>query len=74
MLRGEFPLHLLQRQPHRTLHHAFGRAIPVDRPPHEIVDAGIADVLGDRGIDIAQIDEISRQGLRGGGPDQGHGH
>jgi hypothetical protein len=63
VLPGEFLLNALQSQPHIALHHAFGGAIALDRPAHEIVHAGIADVLDNRGIDVAQIDEIAGQAL-----------
>jgi hypothetical protein len=54
---------LLQGQPNRALHHALGAIIARQRPADEIVDAGIADVLLDGRIDLAQQHEIVGQRL-----------
>ena len=63
----EILLDRFQPQADLPLHHAFGGAIAVQGTADEIVHAGIADVLDDRGIDLAQIDEAARQGLRTSG-------
>jgi hypothetical protein len=65
LLPREFLLDSFQLQPHLALHHAFGGVVPLERPADEIVRAGVADVLKDGGIDVAQIDKSAGQALRG---------
>jgi hypothetical protein len=59
-------LHAFERFRHRAPQHAFGGAVTGQRPADEVVMRGIAHVLGDAGLDIAQIDEARRQGVARG--------
>jgi len=67
LLRRQQVLDPPQRHGDLSLHDAFGRLIACERPADEIVRAGIADVLDDGRVDIAQIDETTRQALRARG-------
>ena len=53
-----------QRQGDLALHDAFGGVIAPQRLADKIVRTGIAHVLDDAGLDIAQVDKPARQGLR----------
>jgi aspartate carbamoyltransferase catalytic subunit len=66
-LPREFRLNTFERQSHLAFHHAFGRVIARERPADEIVRSGIADVLKNAGINVAQEDKAARQRLRLGG-------
>src|SRR5208337_1099015 len=46
-----------------ALHHAFGGIVAGKTPAGEIVGAGVADVLDDAGVDVAEIDEVAGQRL-----------
>jgi len=61
--RREFLLDALERKPDVALHQTFGSMIARERPADEIIEAGIADVLNDGGIDLAQEYEAAGQGL-----------
>jgi hypothetical protein len=63
-LRQKRLLDAFQRQSHLPLDHAFGRLITGERPADEIIRSGIADVLDDGWINVAQIDKTAGQGLR----------
>ena len=65
-LPRKFLLHGPEAKPHVPLDHAFHRAIARNRPAHEIVYAGVADVLDDGWIDVAQEREVAGQALRSG--------
>ena len=67
ILRGELLLHRLQPQPDFALHHAFTRIVAGERTADEIVGCGVADVLDDAGVDVAQINEIAGERLGVGG-------
>ena len=71
-MQRELFLNALQQRAHFTLHHAFGGLIPLERTADEIVGAGVAHVLNDGRIDVAQIDETGGQfwRLRGGAAKQ----
>src|SRR5205814_9284954 len=63
---AQFFLHARQRIGGGYAEDAFGGEIALDRPADKVVRTGIADVLHDRRIDVAQIDETPRQGARQG--------
>src|ERR1700720_1311718 len=70
----EVGLHLLERQRRVAPQHALGGAVTGQRTADEVVGARVADVLGDRGIDVAQINEAGRQrGGEGAGRRGDHG-
>src|SRR5581483_12133826 len=54
-----------------ALDHAFAGPIARHGTADEIVRRGVADVLDDGGIDIAQIDEAAGQGLGVSGRSEG---
>jgi len=58
-LCGELLLDCLQPQPHLALHHAFAGAIAFQWMAGKVVGGGVADVLDDGGIDVAEIDEAA---------------
>ena len=58
---GQLPLHGRKALCRRYAEDAFGGEIAPDRPADEVVRSGIANVLHDRRIDIAQIDEALGQ-------------
>src|SRR5467141_3193160 len=64
-LRRQLLLDALQRQSDGTLHHAFARLVTSERPADEIIRAGVADVLDDGRIDVAQEHEVAGQALCG---------
>jgi hypothetical protein len=58
-LACKVPLNRFQPQPDLARHHALAGIVTGQRTADEIVGGGIADVLDDAGIDVAQIDEIA---------------
>ncbi|AHX16477.1 hypothetical protein CH75_22825 [Dyella jiangningensis] len=63
VLRVQVPLHACQRLGGGFEQEAFGREIAVHRRADEVVAAGVLDVLGDVGSELADIDQ---PGLLGG--------
>jgi hypothetical protein len=57
-------LDAFQRQSDIALHHAFAGLIARERAADEIIPAGVADVLDDGRIDVAQEHEAAGQALR----------
>src|SRR5207237_8339590 len=59
--RCEIRLDLFERNGHVPAQNAFGRVIAGKRAADEIVEPGIADVLGNAWIDIAKVNKAARQ-------------
>src|SRR5436190_1882042 len=58
---GDVRLDALERRRRILAQNAFGRLITGKRPADEIVETGIADVLGDARINVAEVDETCGQ-------------
>src|SRR5438876_1993305 len=74
-LQGEFLwrellLDVFQRQCNAALHHAFGSLVTPERPANKIIRSGVADILNDARIDVAQEQEAAGQGLCGSRSDR----
>src|SRR4051794_23729502 len=74
ILRRQFLLDRLQPQPNLPLHHALAGAVAGERTADEIVRGGVADVLDDGWVDVAQIDESAGKRLGVGGRDEANCH
>src|SRR5580693_4039734 len=66
LLCRQFLLDAFQRHSDARFHHAFGGVVTRKAAADEIVRPGVANVLNDGGIDVAQIHETARQRLRAG--------
>ncbi len=65
LLRRELLLDAFECQSDVAFDHTFGSVVTPERPPDEIIRPGVADVLDDAGIDVAQKDKTAGQGLCG---------
>src|SRR6266404_844760 len=70
LLWRELLLDVFQRQCNAALHQAFGGLVTPQRPADKIIRPGVADILNDGRIDVAQKHEAAGQGLRGSRSDR----